>query len=128
MRGLALLALALVPACGGADRNGPVANTAGVLEVVLTSGTSTDGAVQFLVQGGPVDSVEAAGYYTVHAPYSGVAEQVIVTGTLSDGVLVRVHVPDVRTVYTAVVLEAADRISFALQPLAGYRLAVRPAP
>jgi hypothetical protein len=80
------------------------------------------GAVLLLVEGGAVDSVEAVGYFTASAPYSGGATEVLVAGPGLAGVLIRVRVPDVRVRYHAEVREIAQSTTHQLLPPSDYSL------
>ena len=116
------LSLSLVAAAACWDD--PVSPAPGVYDVVIEGSTATVGAVLFLVQGGAVDSVESIGYYTASAPYSGVATQVLVAGSPISGSIVRIHVPDRRVRYEAVLLEAAQTGTHQLLAPGDYSLSV----
>ena len=107
-------------ACGG-DTLAPVD---GLLEVVLTGSNATPGAVVFLVQGAPIDSIESSGYYTASAP-SGTARRVLIAGDRLTGRIALVHVPDAAAAYQVIVQEAADGASYALLAPAGIQLQLR---
>jgi hypothetical protein len=114
-----LLALAASAAC---DEESPVGPAPAVFEVVMGGAGASAAAMLFLIEGGPVDSVEANGWFTASAPYSGVATQVVVAGPTLAGAIVLVHVPDGRTSYRAVVREVAEAGTHALLPTADYSL------
>ncbi len=114
----AVLLVALGLGCGEASL-GPVPGT---LEVVLADAPRPVGAVLFLIEGGTVDTVEGVGGYLDAAPYSGVAQQVLVAGNSLHGVIARVRVPDLRVHYEVVLQEVADDSSYALLDVAGPRL------
>jgi len=117
----ACLALTL-SVVGGCDEDGAVGPAPAVFEVVLGGVGASPAAVLFMIEGGPVDSVEANGWFTASAPYSGVATQVVVAGPPLSGPIVLVHVPDGRTSYRAVVREVAEASTHALLPTANYSL------
>lgn len=104
------LALGLLPACGDEHPTGP---SPGVLEIRL-AGRSGAGAALLLIEGGTIDTVEAAGYFTASAPYSGTAKRVLVAGPDLAGTLVRIQVPDRRTAYRATLIEIADGATYRL--------------
>jgi hypothetical protein len=120
------LSLSLVAATACWDD--PVSPTPGVYDVVIEGESGVAGAVLFLVQGGPVDWVESNGFYTISAPYSGVATQILVAGGPVSGALVRIHVPDRRVSYVAVPLEVAEAGTHQLLLPRDYPLSVVPAP
>lgn len=112
--------MAVAVACGDDEPAGPAP---AVLEVSVTgSSGTTPGAMLFLIEGGVVDSVESAGWFTASAPYSGVARQVVVAGPALVGTIALVHVPDGRVSYRAVLREAAQAGTHALLPTADYQL------
>lgn len=113
------VALAAAAACGGDE---PVGPAPALYEVRLSGAGAPVGAVLFLVEGGPVDSVESVGYYTATAPFSGVATQVLVAGGALSGAVVRVQVPDARVTYRASVVELAEPGTHRLLPPADYAL------
>lgn len=118
-----LLGLALVMACGGEKGVGPVA---GELTLSLTTPHLTDGAVMLKVAG-PIDEVIPVGAYRVEAaPVAGGFMRIIVTGTITNGPLVRLRVPDVNAAatYLAIVEQAAHRQTFALLSTTEYQVAV----
>jgi hypothetical protein len=119
---------ALAAVLAGAACEGPTEPRPGVLDVVLTTPNTGDGAMLFAIEG-PLDSVEAAGFSTFSSRLSASLERVIVTGTLTSGVVARIHVPDVnaRGGYRTTVQQVADGSTFALRDTTGYRLALRPA-
>lgn len=114
----AVVLVAMGLGCGEASL-GPVPGT---LDVVLADAPRPVGAVLFLIEGGTVDTVEAAGSYVDAAPYSGVAQQVLVAGNRLHGAIARVRVPDLRVRYEVVLQEVADDSSYALLDVAGPRL------
>lgn len=117
----AVLALALA-ASASCDEDSPVGPAPAVFEIVAGGTGASAAAMLFLIQGGPVDSVEANGWFTASAPYSGVATQVVVAGPALAGTIAMVHVPDGRISYRAVVREVAEAGTHALLPTADYTL------
>lgn len=131
---LRVAAVAVVTtACGGSSPTGPepiappVTSTAGWLTVQLTAPNTDDGAVQLAISGPGVDSVR------VLSPYSGFgavpatgAGHVVATGAIASGAVARVWVRDVARAsqVTATVSAAAQRGTYALASLTGYRAAV----
>jgi hypothetical protein len=93
-----------------------------VFEVVAGGAGASAAAMLFMIEGGPVDSVEANGWFTASAPYSGVATQVVIAGPVLAGTIAVVHVPDGRISYRAVVREVAEAGTYALLPTADYTL------
>ena len=129
MPGLVLLGAL---ACGGdghppTEPSGPVA---GVLNVALVTPNADDGAVLFTISGGPVTSVEAS--VPAYQVYSSIPDtntaRVLVTGDLSTGAVVQLHVADTRRAasYRASITQAASRSTFAQRVLTGYSLTVAP--
>jgi hypothetical protein len=107
---LAVFAIVTLLSCGDDPPTGP---TPGELAVRL-HGPAGAGAALLLVQGGPIDTVVGGGYFTAFGPFSGTAKRVLVAGDNLEGVLVRFHVPDRRTEYSAVVLQIADGTTYQL--------------
>ncbi len=115
-----VIALALLPACG---ENAPAGPSPGALEVRL-SGPAGAGAALLLVEGGTIDTVEAAGYFTASAAYSGTAKRVLVAGQNLAGALVRIQVPDRRVAYQATLIEIADGNNYQLLDPGQFTVAV----
>ena len=116
-----VLALVAALSCGGDDP--PSGPSPGELEVRL-AGPAGAGAALLIVEGGQIDTIEPAGYFTASAPYSGTARRVLVAGQNLNGVLVRIRVPDRRTGYRATVVEIADGTSYQLLDPAGFEATV----
>jgi hypothetical protein len=118
-------ALALSGLACGEDRVSS-ATGPGVLEVVLTTPSSDDGAILFQVDG-TVDSMIAAPGYSGFSNVSPGFTRAVVTGSVSGGIIARLYIPDVSAAgqYSATLLQAAARNSFALQPVTGYALTLR---
>jgi hypothetical protein len=98
--------------------------------VALTTPNADDGALLLTISGGRVSSVDgaAAGYQVYTAQPDTLTTRVLVTGDIGAGEVVRIHVPDTRSVaaYHATLAQAASRTSFAQRALTGYALAVAP--
>lgn len=131
LRNLALLALVgLVANCGGGGGggSGPVE---GVLVLTLNTPNTADGAILFRVNGGVVDSVQGAAM-VADGSYNTVGNQtrIVASGSLTDGALAYLFVPDVGAVssYAVTVEQVAHNTTFAQRPLAGYSFAVTVAP
>lgn len=110
----------LLAAC---SEDSPAGPAPGVLEVRL-NGPATAGAALLIVEGGPIDSVEAAGYYTATAPYSATAVRVLVAGQGLGGTLVRIQVPDRHSAYTATLSQIADGQTYQLLDPAAFEVRV----
>lgn len=93
----------------------------GLLSLQLDTPSSDDGAVQFMVTGPAIDSVQAVGY-TGYNSTVNTTSQLIVTGQVHDGLVARVYVKDVARAseYRVAVVAAAARNTYALQNLQGY--------
>jgi hypothetical protein len=102
--------------------------TASMLNVSLTTPNSDDGAILFTVSGGPVDSVEVAGYpvYSVRVDRNTI--RVIVTGDLSAGMVARVRIADERqrSSYAATLEQVASRSTYGQRDPASYSLTLAP--
>ena len=117
-----LAALLGVVACGGgSDLSAPLS---GPLDLVLQTPADNDGIVLLEVAGGTVDSVTALGYRTEASSVGTAPIRIVVSGSLRDGKLVRIWVPDRTRAsdYSANVVEAAARGTYLLQDVAEYRL------
>ncbi|MGH7701866.1 MAG: hypothetical protein ACREMO_02150 [Gemmatimonadales bacterium] len=129
MRRLLLPLLAVLAASAASGCGDGLAPLAGTLEVTLDTPNSDDGAVLFVVAGGPIDQVDPAGYLTYSAPIGLAGTRVVVTGNLAPGVLVHLRVPDIHRAgsYTVVLEQVAARApGYPLRPLGGYRATVTP--
>ena len=98
----------------------------GTLTVHLASAGSNGGAMVFVVSGGAVESVQAAGDYEVTSITDAAGVHLMVVGNLAAGALVRLQVPDVSraTDYVAVISQVADRTNFGLVDATGYRVTI----
>ena len=113
--GFASLLLAAA-ACGG-ESGGQNPTHPGDLLVSYFQGGPEPGALLLTITGGPVENVSALGGQQVSfsSPFAGTTK-VVVLGTLTNGDLLRLRVPDVTqsTSYTVRVEQAADNGTFAL--------------
>jgi hypothetical protein len=102
--------------------------TAGVLNVSLATPNSDDGAILFSVSGGPVDSVEVAGYPVYSVRVDRNTLRVIVTGDLRTGIVARVRIADERqrSSYAAALEQVAARSSYGQRDPASYSLTLAP--
>jgi hypothetical protein len=122
-----LVAALLVGAACSNDSTGSVAG-AGTLTLRLTTPSSDDGALLFELSGPPIDTTAAANaalqLFTRRTDGSTLIGAVV--GTLGDGVIVTLQVPDVAAAarYTARLLEVADRQNVLRTSLSGYALSV----
>ena len=118
----ALLVLGGNISCG--DSNGPVA---GALKVSLTTpNNGQDGAIQFVIAGPvAVTAVTAAPGLRVFTDTLGTVTRVVVTGTLTTGLVASVGVADVNQValYSATIQQVAAT-TYQLRSVAAYALAV----
>lgn len=118
----ALLVLGGSISCG--DSNAPVA---GALKVSLTTpNNGQDGAIQFVIAGPvAITAVAAAPGLRVFADTLGTVTRVVVTGTLTTGLVASVGVADVSQLaqYSATIQQVAAT-NYQLRPRAGYALAV----
>ena len=122
---LALASVLLLDACSSETATAPavpVGPTAGWLTVQFTTPRTDDGAVQLSIAGPAIDSVKILTYDGFES-HTATQADLVATGTITSGDLVRIHVPDLSktTQYRASVSAAAARDSYALQDLAGYR-------
>jgi hypothetical protein len=84
--------------------------------------------VLFTVSGGPVDSVETAGYALYSSRINPNTLRVVAAGRLHSGVIARIHIADERRLsqYSATLDQVAARISYAQRDPAVYTLALAP--
>ncbi len=122
------LVVASLLGLAGACESGPTEPRPGMLDLVFSAPAPGAGALLFVVDGPPIDSIEPSAYPAISGRLSAGAVRVIVTGRLVPGVVARVRVPDVRLYrkYRATLEEVADGATYALRDTAGYRLAVAP--
>ena len=127
-RTIAAAAVTLLIACGG-DGTGP---TAGTLRVNLTTPNSgLDGAAMILLSApaAPGSVTAATGLTLWGGPVTTTTATIALTGTLSTGTILSLHVDDTRQVgqYRATLLQVAiPSAPFTLRPplLTGYSLTV----
>ena len=127
-RVLAATAVAIVVACKG-DSTGPVAGT---LKVNLaTPNSGADGAVMLVLSSPVAPSSVAAGTGLLlwGAPVTSTTATIALTGTLSAGTILTLHVDDTKQVaqYSATLIQVAmSSAPFTLRPalLTGYSLTV----
>ena len=95
----------------------------GWVDVRLTSPNGDDGGILFTVSGAQIDSVRSAFPNTFTRQESASVVRVIVTGTLTSGVVAQVFVPDVHVLspYATSLVEIASR-TFEQRSPAGYTL------
>jgi hypothetical protein len=128
-----MVALAIVvSSCGGDDGIGPPppppAEPGPVDFDVTTPGDIDDGGLLLTIVGGPVDSVTGLAGYEVFHSQTAVATRAIVYGSIGDGALMRVWVPNASLAsrYTVRVDEGARRVSYDVVPGAAYLVTRRP--
>lgn len=127
------LAAALVASltCGGGGDGGtgPTPPDPGLVDLVLATPNSNDGALLLSITGALVSSVTAQSFEvaSVGAGSSGV--KLLVRGNLTDGVIAQITVPDRHKLssYQVTVNQAAARTTYQQQPLAGYAVNLSPA-
>jgi hypothetical protein len=114
----------LVFLAGCSNTTGPVA---GVLDVTLSTPRQDDGAVLFLVYGGPVDSIVSVGY-PIYSARSADTLKAIATGQLAAGVIARLYVPDTRLTfrYAASIGQVAERGTYTPHGPPGYTVSLVP--
>ncbi len=122
--------LAVASGCGGSvdlTSTSAAAPKPGALSAVLATPNANDGALLFNIAGGPVDSITAGSVRLAGDTKNG--SGLLVMGAVQNGaVLAIVWVPDVAKVssYTASVVQAAARGTYALQGLTGYKINFTP--
>lgn len=120
---LALLGIA--GGCGGGG--GGSTPEPGFLDLTLNTPNADDGALLFKVVGGTVDSV-VAGAMVQDGSYATVTggTRIVVAGNLTDGIIARVHVPDIKDVadYSVVIEQIAVRNTFTQRATGGYSVTV----
>ncbi len=121
-----LLAGALL--LSGGYHDAPLAPVPGTIDVVLEPGSARIGAVLFLLQGEPVDTVESTGAFVDQAVFSGVATQVLVAGSRLEGRIARVRVPDLRHHYDIALQQLVDDSTYVLLPVEQARVFLVPSP
>jgi len=118
------LALGGAGSCSSDAGTGPVA---GVLTISLaTPNSGADGAIQFRVTGpvAPTSVTAAPGLQVFSQPLT-IVTRLAVTGTLTNGAVVTIGVPDTRKLSQyAAAIEAVSGSDFQLRPLTGYSLTI----
>jgi hypothetical protein len=114
--------------CGGGDDGGPDGPTPGELTIELTTPNTDDGAIKLTISG-----PEALTSITSDSPdirvfrtgALGASNTVVITGTLTDGPVLRIGVADTRDDedYTATVVSVAST-GYAVRAVTGYEFAV----
>ncbi|HEV8455916.1 MAG TPA: hypothetical protein VGQ69_13935 [Gemmatimonadales bacterium] len=122
---LGLLTLGLaIAACGGESQN---PTPSGDLLVNYFQSGPEAGAVLLTITGGPVDNVTALGGQQVSfaSPFTGTTK-LVVAGTLSNGDILRLRVPDTSKFadYTVRIEQVADKNTFALIDPSSYTFTV----
>jgi len=130
------LALAWVGfACGGSDGVGPPpppppppAEPGAVNFHVVTAADLEDGGLLLTVLGGAVDSVTGLAGYEVFQTLTTTGARAMVFGSIVDGPLIRVWVPDVSRagLYSVRVDEGAIRGTYDVVPGAAYSMTRQP--
>jgi hypothetical protein len=121
---MGVLTLGGVVACA----HEPEAPTPGSLNLALATPNSDDGAVLLTITGGPVDSVESAGFALYSARVDPNTLRIIVIGSLAPGTIARIRIADDRqsSRYSAAINQVAIRTSHAQRDPAGYSLTLEP--
>lgn len=124
MRRRFLGAIAVVAmACSGND--GAIPHS-GTLTLDLAAAGTNDGAIVLTVSGGPVTAVHAPDGFQVASNADATGTHIMVTGTIGQGVVATIDVPDLSraTAYAVTVDQVADRTTFALLDPAPYQITV----
>jgi hypothetical protein len=130
MRFTRLLALAaaigmtVVVACSQNDGVGPQIADPGFVSVRLTSPNGDDGALRFIIAGGPVDSLRASGATLYSASTGQNARRVIVAGNIQPSSVALFWLSDRHVLdnYTVTLEEVAASGTFAQRSLQDYSL------
>lgn len=97
----------------------------GALDIRLTGATGAAGILLFTVSGGTIDGIDTASC-DMRASLGPARDSAvaIVHGTLADGVIAHVHVPDrnVLSRYTVMVRQTADRLTYSPLATTAYHL------
>jgi hypothetical protein len=122
------LSLAVAPAWLSGCSSPPAGPTAATVDLTFATAADDDGAVLFTIAGGPVDSVEAAGYAVYSARVDPNTMRVIVAGDLTSGVIARVHIADDQQLpqYSVTINQVAARASYVQRQPESYSLALAP--
>lgn len=125
-----LCCVVLLAACDGKKSPNPVTPepVPGELTLSLSTPHADDRALLLTLTGpGPITGVQASGSgYTVHARAAESSVRLAVFGRVTNGPVVRFHVPDVEkaSLYVATLQEAADPQNALRSSTAGYALTV----
>lgn len=121
----ALMALAVLAACGGKDDPDP-GPTGGEVVVSLSSPNTQDGALVVRLTG-PLTDLAAVGGYRIASNAQGAVTQVVLTGNIVSGDILRFKVADLSLIpgYGAAVTQVARRTDYALLDPGGYTLTLR---
>jgi hypothetical protein len=125
--GETMILLASCEFCSGSSSpaDGPTAPIVkpGALSAVLTTPNSNDGAVMFSVSGGGVDSI-TRGDVSLSTGASGSVSAIAVGSIVNGSIIARVWIPDLNAAgnYTALVMQAAARSTYAEQATSAYRI------
>jgi hypothetical protein len=125
-----LLGLGLTAAAGylSGCSSAPAGPDAATLTVEFVTPAEDDGAVLFTISGGPVDSVEAAGYAVYQARIDPTTVRVILSGELTSGAIAHIHIPDDRrlSLYSATLDQVAARATYIQRDPTPYALTLGP--
>lgn len=127
------LAAALVASltCGGGGDGGtgPTPPDPGLVDLVLATPNSNDGALLLSITGALVNSVTAQSFEVASVGAGSSTVKLLVRGNLTDGVIAQITVPDRHKLssYQVTVNQAAARTTYQQQPLAGYAVNLSPA-
>lgn len=124
-----LMGLALASASCNEDSTRHAPGVPGILSVTLDAAAGNAGAILLSVTDA-VDSVTAVSPYSSFATASAQGANIVVTGDLAPGELVRLWVPDLSAAagYQVTVHEVALKATFTLEPLQGYPVGIQPMP
>jgi hypothetical protein len=103
--------------------------TPGLLGLSLSSPNTNDGALLLTITGGVVTDVQPATGYTLASAGTGTSTvRVVLTGSVSSGLVAQISVPDTRKAgsYLISVDQAAARGTYAIQNVSGYLIQVVP--
>lgn len=118
---LPILLVAGLATCKGTEPAGP-----GWLNVRLTSPTTDDGGVMFVVRGGSIDSVRSTFPDAFTSRVSATEWKVIVVGNVASTVVARVWVPDLdaSAQYSATVEQVASGVTYEQRAVGGYAIGI----
>lgn len=118
---LPILLVVGLATCKGTEPAGP-----GWLNVRLTSPTTDDGGVMFVVRGGSIDSVRSTFPDAFTSRVSATEWKVIVVGNVASTVVARVWVPDLdaSAQYSATVEQVASGVTYEQRAVGGYVIGI----